>query len=230
MKSFRAKFLYAVFALFLAVSARATTYTFVDWNLEGLYSYKYLAQNQTYYGTWKISDDPNWSSSLDILSVKTDFWFADDGNDPDTTTKWVSTGYYKTYYKYGKKYTTWVSTGGSYVTTANPANYEEVDIFVGWVQIADNIEVDGTINYHTNLVSYDLWTYDLTSYINIVADISADGILSYTVKAVKGDTYLKETRLTVVAQTRPQLVPDTGSTLVLMGAGLMALVAFRQRR
>ncbi len=227
MRLIRATFLCAIAALCIGVSARADTYTFVDWNLQGLNSYKFLAQGQTYYGTWNISDEPNWSSSLDIMSVSTDFWFADD-NDSDTTTKWVSTGYYKTYYYYGKKYTKWVSTGGYYDTVANPINYEEVDIFVGGQQVADNIEVDGTINYYTNLISYDLWSYDLSTYLSIVADISADGILSYSVKSVKGDTYLKETRLTVVGQT--PLVPDSGSTLALMGAGLVALAAFRRRR
>ncbi len=228
MKLIRATYLYAIATLFVAVTVRADTYNFVDWNLEGLNSYKFLAQGQSYSGTWDISDDPNWSSDLDILSVSADFWFADD-NDSDTSTKWVSTGYYKTYYQYGRKYTKWVSTGGYYDTVNNPANYEEVDIFVGGQQIADNIEVDGSINYYTNLISYDLWSYDLSTYLNIVADISADGILHYKVKAVKGDTYLKETRLTVIAQTPPS-VPDSGSTLALMGAGLVALAAFRKRR
>ncbi len=230
MKTIGAKLFLALAALCLCCSAQASSFTFVDWNLKGLNSYKFLAQGQSYYGTWDISDDPNWSTGLDITSVTADFWFADD-NDADTTTTFVKTGYYKYYYYCGKLYKQWVSTGGYYQTTTNTGNLEEVDIFVGSTaqQIADNQEVDGTINYTTNLISYDLYSYDLTTYINILADIGADGILKYTVKAVKGDTYLKETRLTVVAQTPPS-VPDSGSTLALAGAALLGLVALRKRR
>jgi hypothetical protein len=227
-------------ALLVCATARADSYTFVDWNLQGVNSYKYLAQGQQYSGKWNISDDPNWSSSLNILSIETDFWFADDGNDPDSSTTWVKTGYWKDQWE--KKWTrhggwtwvkksVWVSTGGYYDTVENPNNYEEVDIKVGDHLAGDNVEVDGVISYTGNLLSYDLVSFDLSTILSITADIGADGMLEYYVKAVKGDTYLKETRVTVTAETPPPpSVPDSGSTAVLLVGGLVGLAVGLRRR
>lgn len=227
-------------ACLLCVSARADSFTFVDWDLQGLHSYKYLAQGQQYHGTWNISQDTNWSSSLNILSVETDFWFADDGNDPDSMTTWIKTGYWKDEWekKWGRhgwtwvKKSVWVSTGGYNETVQKPNNYEEVDIKIGDHLAGDNVEVDGVISYTGNLLSYDLVSFDLSTILSITADIGADGMLDYYVKAVKGDTYLKETRLTVTAETPPPppSVPDSGSTAALLGLGLVGIAAGVRRR
>jgi hypothetical protein len=237
MKARLSRILYFFGMLLLSAGVvRADSFSFEDWGLQGLYSYQYLAQGQSYSGKWDISDDPNWSSELNITSINSDFWFADD-SDADTCITWIKTGYWKEVtekkWSHGKwKYVTksvWVDTGGYNQTIDNPDNYEEVDIWVGNYQAGDNAEVDGVISYTVNLTTYEMTSYDLSTILSVELDLQADGMLNYTVKAVKGDTYLKETRLTVTAETIPVEVPDAGSTATMLALGLIGLAAYRRR-
>lgn len=187
MKSIKAILTLAV-ALFVgATASKAASYTFVDWNLQGLNSYKFLGQGQTYTGLWDISDSPNFSTSLNFTSAVADFWFADDSG-------------------------------------SDAAEYVRIDL--GATNNWKNVEVNGTISYTTNLVYYDLVSGALSG--SLLLDIAQDGKLSYKVTATSGDTYLKETRLTVNASTRQ--VPDHGSTLAMAGLALIGLVAFKRRK
>lgn len=188
MKSLKSLLALATALLIGATAAKAASYTFVDWNLQGLYSYKYLNEGQSYTGLWDISDSPGFSTGLDFTSATADFWFADDS-------------------KYDS---------GEYVSI-------NIGALTGW---KTNEEVDGSINYYINLVSYDLVSGSLNA--SLLLDIATDGKLSYKVKAVRGDTYLKESRLTVHASTRK--VPEHGSTIALLGAALIGMVAFKRRR
>jgi len=61
--------------------------------------------------------------------------------------------------------------------------------------------------------------------LSVLADIAADGKLSYEVRADAGDFYLKETRLTVYAH-----VPEAGSTLALLGLAFLGLAVISRRR
>jgi hypothetical protein len=57
-------------------------------------------------------------------------------------------------------------------------------------------------------------------------DLSADGILNYTITSTGGDFYVDNAVL--VATTAPR-VPDGGGTAVLLGTGLLGLLALRQK-
>jgi VPDSG-CTERM motif len=188
MKSIKSLIALTAALLMSATVASAASYTFVDWNLQGLNSFKYLGQGQSYNGLWDISDSPGFSTSLNFTSAKADFWFADDSS----------------------------SDSNEYVTI-------DIGSTNGWLV---NEEVDGTISYTTNLVYYDLVTGSLSA--SLLLDIAADGKLSYKVTATRGDTYLKETRLTVYASTRN--VPDAGSTAILFGLGLIGLAIYKRRQ
>ena len=65
---------------------------------------------------------------------------------------------------------------------------------------------------------------------NALVDLSADGILKYTIVSTIGDFYLDYAKLTAntVADSAPS-VPDGGSTALLLGSSLLGLVALRQK-
>lgn len=62
---------------------------------------------------------------------------------------------------------------------------------------------------------------------SLLATLSDTGILDYTVKILSGDTYLKEAGL--IAKSCARQVPDGGSTVVLLGAGMLGLAFLRRR-
>ena len=94
---------------------------------------------------------------------------------------------------------------------------EHVSVDLGAVSSwLNNVEVGGTF------ASYELVSGNLS--MTLLADIAADGKLTYTVRADSGDFYLKETQLTVYAH-----VPDGGSTLMLLGLALVGFAALRRR-
>ena len=80
----------------------------------------------------------------------------------------------------------------------------------------NHTEVNGTF------ASYQLVAGDLN--VSLLADIAVDGRLNYTVSVDSGDTYLKETQLTVHAH-----VPENGSTLALLGLALLGFGAVNRR-
>ena len=95
---------------------------------------------------------------------------------------------------------------------------EYVDILLDSTLIFNDLEVDGTS-----------WSYDWHS-VNVSGSLLAslqDGVLNYTVKIDSGDTYLKGAKL--VAQGGARSVPDSSSTAVLVGLGLVSLFASRKR-
>ena len=178
----------------------------MDTHLEGPYSYKYLNKGQSYQNTWNISDQAGFSSDLEFTGGEMEFWFSDDyDRDDKWKLKWTSKGY-QWYWNDGEK--------------------EYVQISVGSISNWFYGDVDGSHDYPYSLDNFDLISGALTG--SLLADVAADGMLSYKVKAKKGDTYLKETRLTVHARTAN--VPDSGSTLALLGLGLVGLAAIKRRR
>lgn len=58
-------------------------------------------------------------------------------------------------------------------------------------------------------------------------DLDADGKLSYTVRSTKGDFILGSAGILAEAATRA--VPDAGSTLALLGLGMLGLAGIRRR-
>ncbi|HHY85707.1 MAG TPA: VPDSG-CTERM sorting domain-containing protein [Verrucomicrobia bacterium] len=72
------------------------------------------------------------------------------------------------------------------------------------------------------------WTTVARTYTSgTILDLLSDGILNYTVTAEKGDFKLKEAKLYVKAKRT--CVPDNGTTLVLLGTGLVTLVGLQRR-
>ncbi|HHY86283.1 MAG TPA: VPDSG-CTERM sorting domain-containing protein [Verrucomicrobia bacterium] len=65
----------------------------------------------------------------------------------------------------------------------------------------------------------------------ILADLSEDGILNYSITAKKGDFYLKEAGLLAKAREVEcaQRVPDAGGTLAFLGLGVAALMGAQRR-
>lgn len=62
-----------------------------------------------------------------------------------------------------------------------------------------------------------------------VADLSIDGIINYTVSSTQGDFMLWNAGLrATVATVGGQPVPDAGSTLALLGLGILGLVTARK--
>ena len=57
--------------------------------------------------------------------------------------------------------------------------------------------------------------------LNLLLALEANGTLSYTVTAVSGSLFLKRAELTAV--------PDAGSTIMLLGLGLLGIIAARRR-
>jgi hypothetical protein len=98
---------------------------------------------------------------------------------------------------------------------------EWVDIKLGGNLRFDDVEVDGTWWNQ----AYDWVSGGLSG--SFLADLQ-DGILTYKVKVVSGDTYLKEAKL--IAKGDYSRVPDGGSTVALLGAGLLGLLALKRRR
>lgn len=58
-------------------------------------------------------------------------------------------------------------------------------------------------------------------------DLDAEGKLSYTVRSTKGDFILGSAG--ILAEAAPRAVPDAGSTLALLGLGMLGLTALRRR-
>jgi hypothetical protein len=74
-------------------------------------------------------------------------------------------------------------------------------------------------------------TGDINLSGNALVDLSADGSLYYTVTANSGSFWLKEASLYAESAPLPptQSVPDSGTTVALMGSALVGLVAFRRK-
>ncbi len=58
-------------------------------------------------------------------------------------------------------------------------------------------------------------------------DLSADGIVSYTITRNSGEFYLRNATLTAVAGSNS--VPDNGVTIVLLGMSLIGVVGFQRK-
>ncbi len=99
------------------------------------------------------------------------------------------------------------------------AGDEIVTITLDFETISDltNIEVGGT-----HVSGYDFFAYTLPVSGTLMASLNDDGKLAYSVTITEGNAWLKEARLDAYG------VPDTGSSLVLLGFGLLALVSIRR--
>ena len=116
--------------------------------------------------------------------------------------------------------------------------YEYVDISVGGVKLWDDQEFDG--NHNNAPQSYDWYGMELdpTTHQSIYDDLMADGIVDYEVviqdlhgnsgdSYYREDGYLKITKLKAYGHKKQ--VPDSGSTLAIMGLGLIGLFLARRK-
>ena len=106
---------------------------------------------------------------------------------------------------------------------------EQVDIFVNGMlaqhQVANDFEVDGV---HPE-ATFAKYTFNITDAATL-ASLASGASITYTVRQQVGDTYLKIAGLTGTGTTRGnQGVPDGGSTVALLGLGLIGLAAVRKR-
>lgn len=113
---------------------------------------------------------------------------------------------------------------------------EKVDIVVGNQKLWNDQEVDGNHNNAPN--NYHWLTMDVTGNQSIFDQLSEYGKIAYKVtvqnlltarKSDKEDTWLKIAHLKVWGETKPQEVPDAGTTIALLGLGLLGLAAARKR-
>ncbi len=76
------------------------------------------------------------------------------------------------------------------------------------------------------------FTFGLSS-ITVLADINADGILYYRVRAMSGDFYFNSASLTVNGErpspNDPTGVPDGGASVALLGMGLLGLGTLKRK-
>jgi len=155
----------------------------------------------SYSGTWDITDGVGgFNPATDMINAITVwFSFADDGNDDS----------------------------------------EYVDISVGGNTYWNDLEVDGS---HQNApYSYDtvMKSFDLNADSGIFSDLQSDGKLGYSVVIQellsdswydREDTYLKVAKIRACGAPAPtpRSVPDGGSTLLALGAGLLGLGGVRR--
>jgi hypothetical protein len=102
---------------------------------------------------------------------------------------------------------------------------EYVNVFIDGNLLINGQEVDGT---HQNIpVSYDWYSGNLSG--SLLAGLQ-DGVISYSVTITSGDAYLKRAQLVAEGSYRSTetSVPDGGSTALLLGLGLVGLVAARR--
>jgi len=103
--------------------------------------------------------------------------------------------------------------------------YEEFSIQLGNVDGFD----DGKINDFSILGV----TFELAggSVATLLADINADGILSYEITALSGDFNVLWANLVVCTEdiNTTNRVPDGGLTLAFLGASVVGLYAFRRK-
>jgi len=103
--------------------------------------------------------------------------------------------------------------------------YEYVDVWIDSTQIFDHVEVDGTHKYGFHWIWKDLNG-------TLITDLQ-DGILNYTVKVEKtsdgknNDVWLKQAKLKAWGEKRP--VPDSGSSAILFGLGMISLFGMSRR-
>jgi len=113
---------------------------------------------------------------------------------------------------------------------------ENVDIFVNGTNITgtkifSNLEVNGT-HPEANFAPYSANLQDFAGLLNSIQD----GILEYQVRLLNGanggDTYLKMATITATGNYKNipnNGVPDSGSTIALLGGALAALGLVRRR-
>lgn len=88
----------------------------------------------------------------------------------------------------------------------------------------------GSLNFNTpgtQILGTQVFNKDLT--VNLLADLQADGILNYKVSLIDQGLANIDTVVLKSANLVAH-VPDGGSTMALLGAGMLGLVAFRSRR
>lgn len=106
--------------------------------------------------------------------------------------------------------------------------HEWIDAWVETNQLWNNKEVGGTHRYGYH------WIWRGLNGA-MIADLQ-DGVLNYTVAVERvndrwnNDVWLKEAKIKVWGHESPgHGVPDSGSTMVFLGIGLVAAIAFRKR-
>jgi len=103
---------------------------------------------------------------------------------------------------------------------STPDGDEIVSIVLDLESIAEltDIEVDGS-----HLTGFDFYTYSLPVSGTLMASLNDDGKLAYSVTITEGLAFLKEARLDARG------VPDSGSSMALLGIGLLALFSARRK-
>lgn len=106
---------------------------------------------------------------------------------------------------------------------------EQVDIYVNGFKVIANQEVDGA-HPQSSFAPYSVSLNSVNDINGLIAALQ-DGMISYKVQLLNGsnggDTYLKIAELSVTGTSRT--VPDGGMTVVMLGLGMVTLVAARKR-
>jgi hypothetical protein len=159
--------------------------------------------DNSYAGTFNITDSPGWAPNT-VAGATVTFWFADD--QPGSS---------------------------AHPDTGSGSDAQEfVKILVNNSEVVASLQVDGrhatSSELNSNPLAY-LNTFASYTFNLSPSQIAAlqDGVVSFEVQRLSGDTYLKIASLT--AWNAPKMVPDAGATSALLGVGFLGLVVLRKR-
>jgi hypothetical protein len=120
---------------------------------------------------------------------------------------------------------------GTDIALSGDASFE-IDNLVNGIFLKNKMKIslDGITEYNSTInqgvQSFDFSFDDTGSGITILADVNADGLLDFTINATRGDFFVTEADLNVLATVPdPVTAPDGGVTILLFGAGLIGLAA-----
>jgi hypothetical protein len=204
MKSFSKLTLAAILALGFTLPSFALSFSDSDGSPTWLSASDSSSSNNSVSGWLNITtgNSPNYNPlTMTLTSATIKFAFADT-------------------YEPGKN---WNGYDESDSGPGNDSQYREyVSIKLDTLNFLSGVEVDGT---HA---AYDWTSASGALSGSFFSALEVDGKINYKVTITSGDVWFKGAKITATGDYKS--VPDAGSTVALMGMGLLGLAALKHRR